>query len=787
MKTFTMPELLAPAGSIEALRAAVNAGADAVYIGGQHFGARAYADNPSENEILEGIEYCHLRGKKVYLTVNTLLKEMELREQLAEFLAPLYQHGIDAVLVQDLGVLKFIKEHFPGLPLHASTQMSVTSCEGARFLMRHGITRIVPARELSLSEICSIVQTGVEVETFIHGAMCYSYSGRCLFSSMLGGRSGNRGRCAQPCRLPYSVDSAHILPACTGQRGKNTGSSSANYPLSMKDMCALDILPDLIEAGIASFKIEGRMKPPQYSAGVSAIYRKYMDLYAEKGREGYQVEADDRCALLDLFDRGGFSTGYYESASAVSSVSGRGNVSSMVVMKRGERQSAQAAQMKNEKNRGFLKENSKVKINGVLRINPDLPVILRVWTVPSGGSCKPEDSICVEVAGGVPEKARSNAATVEDTARRIKKTGGTDFEFEELSIDLADGIFLPVSMLNELRREALQRLRDEILAQKRRYDDKFRISDDSSVESLAEERSIHVAKRRITILVTLPEQLDAVLTYFSTDEGSLLAQSVDTVYLDSCLLGNPGPLSEACRNLLLKIETFHSYGIRCCFAAPPVLRLSARRIFTEPDVCSLLSQMDGFLVASVDELEFFREQYPSHLFAAEDCLYTFNTEARSLLREEGISRFTLPAELNRKELGDVVFADSELILYGYQPLMQSAQCVRKNTSGCFYSRKGTKRLSGPEEEPEMLYLRDRKNAIFPVLTRCCFCTNTVYNSVPLQLSGYREQIERLGIPYFRLLFTLETKEETIQVLRQYLNDEQKDLKGTRGHFKRGVE
>lgn len=251
-----MTELLAPAGSFDSLKAAVKAGADAVYIGGSLFGARAYADNPDQELLLKGIDYCHLHGRALYLTVNTLLKEQELEGQLYDYLLPYYREGLDGVIVQDFGVMSFIRKHFPLLPVHASTQMTVTGVDGAMFLKRHGVQRVVTARELSLEEVQEIIRsTGLEVETFVHGAMCYSYSGQCLFSSMIGGRSGNRGRCAQPCRLPYTL-----------YRGSSAVTSRPQYLMSLKDMCAADLLTELTEAGIASLKIEGRMKKPEYTA-----------------------------------------------------------------------------------------------------------------------------------------------------------------------------------------------------------------------------------------------------------------------------------------------------------------------------------------------------------------------------------------------------------------------------------------------------------------------------------------------------------------------------------------
>ena len=294
-------EILAPAGSFESMKAAVAAGADAVYIGGSRFGARAYADNPGEDQLLEAIDYVHLYGKKLYLTVNTLMKEEEMGE-LYDYLKPYYERGLDAVIVQDLGVLSFVRKHFPGLAIHASTQMTITGVRGAALLKEMGAERVVTARELSLDVIRKIHnQVDVEIESFVHGALCYCYSGQCLFSSLIGGRSGNRGRCAQTCRLPFDVK--------RGSRSLN--GSDEKYVLSLKDLCTLDLIPQMIEGGIFSMKIEGRMKSPRYTAGVVSIYRKYTDLYLKNGKNGYQVEEKDRKLLLDLFDRGGQTEGYY--------------------------------------------------------------------------------------------------------------------------------------------------------------------------------------------------------------------------------------------------------------------------------------------------------------------------------------------------------------------------------------------------------------------------------------------------------------------------------------------
>ena len=289
-------EILAPAGSFETLKAAVLNGADAVYAGGNRFGARAYAVNFTEEELLEAIDYIHLHGRKIYLTVNTLVKENEFAD-LYSYLRPYYEQGLDAVIVQDIGVMKYVMRQFPGLAVHASTQMTVTNYIAAKHLEELGVERVVPARELSLSEIRQLAEnTGLEIECFVHGALCYCYSGQCLMSSMIGGRSGNRGQCAQPCRLPYKVNH----------------SKEAMDILSLKDLCAIELIPELIEAGVTSFKIEGRMKQPSYVAAVTGMYRKYVDLYLREGRKAYKVTEKDKQELLAAYQRRGYCEGYYK-------------------------------------------------------------------------------------------------------------------------------------------------------------------------------------------------------------------------------------------------------------------------------------------------------------------------------------------------------------------------------------------------------------------------------------------------------------------------------------------
>lgn len=416
-------ELLAPAGSYKAFLGALNAGADAFYLAGNKFGARAYADNFTDEELLEVLDTAHLFGKKVYLTVNTLVKEKE-KSGIYSFIEPLYKKGLDGVIVQDLGVLRIIHNNFPSLSIHASTQMSITGEYATALLQSCGVDRIVPARELSLDEIKRIkAQTGVEIESFIHGAMCYSYSGMCLFSSVLGGRSGNRGRCAQPCRLEYS------LP------GKNK-----EYLLSMKDMCTISMISDLINAGIDSFKIEGRMKKPEYSAGVTAVYRKYIDRYY--AGLSTEVEEKDIRFLSNLYLRAERSEGYYF----------RHNGKEMITISKP----------------GYLGADDKVLeyINSkYINVKPTLPIQIfaSVKKNQSVNITMKYNNISVDVNGNAVSEAINAPMDEEKIRKQLLKLGDTFFSCDKLIIDLDDDIFISVKELNDLRRECSGKLEEEII------------------------------------------------------------------------------------------------------------------------------------------------------------------------------------------------------------------------------------------------------------------------------------------------------------------------------------
>ena len=455
-------EILAPAGSMESMMAAVHAGADAIYMGGSRFGARAYADNPEEDQFLKAIDYAHLHGCRLYMTVNTLVKEEEL-DQLYDFLKPYYERGLDAVIVQDLGVWKFIREHFPDLPIHASTQMTVTGWRSAKILKELGATRVVTARELSLQEIAQIRDhVDVEIESFVHGALCYCYSGQCLLSSLIGGRSGNRGRCAQPCRLPYDVLTVGGTPLkgaihqiaegkkaakTWDNRKKNDKKSEDNrYVLSLKDLCTLDILPDVIESGVYSLKIEGRMKSPRYTAGVVSIYRKYVDYYLEHGRDGYKVDPADRKMLLDLFDRGGFTDGYYL----------HHNGREMVALKEKPafREGNQA--LFDRLDRDYVNKKKQEPLSGHVTVKEGEPLKFALWCAAPELLLEEaaDQNPYVEVTGAEVLTAQNQPMGEEKLLKQLNKTGSAPFYFENLTAEISGNCFVPVQAFNELRREA---------------------------------------------------------------------------------------------------------------------------------------------------------------------------------------------------------------------------------------------------------------------------------------------------------------------------------------------
>ena len=696
-------ELLAPAGNINIFKAVIEAGADAVYVGGSMFGARAYANNFDEEELLYAIDYAHLKGVKVYLTVNTLLKNDEI-EKLYDYLLPFYERGLDAVLVQDLGALKLIHDRFPDLAIHTSTQMTVTGIDGVRFLKQFGVQRVVMAREVSLAEMKEIHEKcGMEIEAFVHGALCYSYSGQCLFSSMLGGRSGNRGRCAQPCRLPYCV-----------------GNKKDTYILSLKDMCGIKDLQKLKESGVYSLKIEGRMKQAGYASGVVAYYRRYIDSMKEVSDKDYKNIAGlgNRCGFTDkyYFEHNGTDMVTFEKPNFVSDASDE------------------------------LPQFSKIKIQGKLTLKEAEPGAL---TVSCGGYRFTSSMDPVSHALKAPAERKN-------VAERISKTGDTPFEFENIDITMDNDIFVPNGALNKLRREAIEGLQNEILMQYKRT-----ASASYGWKSKKTSEIKPSGDPKVIASVRDGKQLYRLLEY----------DYISEIYIDSSKYGRRDFVKEFSDDVFC----VNNAEKKAYLALPVIFRRSTRDYFET--ISDQLKKIDfeGFIVRNYEEFFWVKTRFAGKKIVTDHNMYTYNDMAKSMFFDNGADADTMPLELNQKEINRRNNKGSQMIIYGYYPLMVSAQCVHKNSYKC-------------DRTPQITYLKDRYNKIFPVWNNCSECYNIIYNSCPTVLFNNIQKIKNAGIDALRLDFTFEKPEEIDTVMAAFESNSADGIKEyTNGHFKRGVE
>lgn len=784
-------EILAPAGSYDSLKAAIAAGADAVYIGGTRFGARAYADNLEQDKMLEVIDYVHLHGRKIYMTVNTLLKESELQKELYDYLLPYYNHGLDAVIVQDIGVLQYIKKFFPDMPIHASTQMTVNDVLGAKFLEKLGVERVVTSREMNIEEIKAIAeQTKLEIESFVHGALCYCYSGQCLYSSLIGGRSGNRGQCAQPCRLPYRVE----------------GEKKSQYILSLKDICTLEYIPEILEAGICSLKIEGRMKKPEYVALVTAMYRKYVDLYLQKGKKGFKVDPKDKEKLLDLYNRGGSHGGYYHTrngkemvsihrpnhagvpALKVLKVNGKtvtaktlvdmnaGDIIEMPDQKENytfanavkmgqtitftthQKQSISKDMILNRtRNESLIQEikekiidkKIKEKINGKLILSTTNSARLEL-------SHKDKEVI---VYGAKAEEAKNQPMDSARIEKQMRKTGNTEFEFENLSIELDGNLFIPMQQLNELRREGLEALEKVVLDDYRR---------DNALSKSDEEAVVDVKNKncKISVYVEEKEQFETVL----------LSKFVDRIYLDSNAIQKVW-LSKELKEC---VEEAHKFEKEIYLAFPHIFRSHTIEKFHSHYNNIIESGLDGILIRNIESYEFLSEHGYQGNIVNDHNLYEFNTYAKEFWTKRNVESHTAALELNFRELQDVGLENSELVIYGYLPMMLSAQCIQKTTAGCKHTQ-------------GRIAFTDRYQKTFVAKNQCDYCYNVIYNTSPLVLLDQRKEIEELAPKALRLHFTIEDQKQVKDTLNLYervfaYKEGSLEFKDdfTRGHFKRGI-
>ena len=702
-------ELLAPAGNLEIFKGVIESGADAVYVGGSMFGARAYANNFTEEELLEAIDFAHLRGVKVYLTVNTLIKNSEF-SKLYDYLLPYYKRGLDAVIVQDIGVVKAIHEYFPSMEIHTSTQMTVTGADGVRFLSQFGVTRVVMAREVSLAEMKRIhEETGMELEAFVHGALCYSYSGQCLFSSILGGRSGNRGRCAQPCRLPYTVE------------GKKD-----EYILSLKDMCGIKALDKLHDAGVYSLKIEGRMKQLEYACGVVKYYRSYIDSKKPVSDADYErIKAlGNRCGFTDryYFDHNGSDMVTYVKPNFVSN----------------------AAEPSPEKR--------KLSIEGELVLREGEPGSLTVkrGDVTYKASIEP---VSAALKAPLDKKAAID---------RINKTGDTDFEFSHIKAQIGENVFVPNGALNKLRRDAISGLCDKLL--KKYYRNDARYADISSMCELPEhvvksdaahEDGAVNAKDYTAICSCMTRaQLDTLISY----------ECFDVFYLDFDMYDRKTLIQQFADD----VKSLTKRNKKVYLMLPTIFRADSSDYFV-----SIAKELDkvsfeGFVVKNYEELYLTENLFTGKKVILDHNMYTFNDVSKSAFFEHGVSGDTVPLELNSREIMHRNNIGSQMIVYGYYPLMTTANCVHKNTKGC-------------DKKQKLIYLKDRYNKSFAVCNNCKECYNTIYNSLPTMLTKNISKLKEAGIRSFRYSFTIETPKQIKTVM------DDKVAEYTNGHYKRGVE
>ena len=653
-----MPEILAPAGDFDTLKAAVSAGADAIYLGGEQFGARAFAKNFTEEELCLAIDYAHLHGRKIYLTVNTLVKEREF-DQLYGYLLPYYKQGLDAVIVQDMGVMEYIRHQFPEMDIHASTQMTVTNAISAEWLEKQGVVRVVPARELSLPEIKEIRdRTNLEIECFVHGALCYCYSGQCLLSSLIGGRSGNRGQCAQPCRLPYRVN------------GKKPSDI-----MSLKDLCTIEYIPD---------------------------------------------------------QRRGYCNGYYYVH----------NEKNMISLERPK------AEMQSEDTPNMVCQE---KITGVLRAVCGKPAEFSV-------SCG-ETEVCIK--GVDVQRAEKVPMSRDRLEKQMKKTGNTPFVFEQLDIQMDEDIFLPVQALNELRRQALGMLEAKLLESGKREEPE-QLAICSDIENAADANKEKASE--LTVSVETIEQ-------FETAAGFT---GIACIYVEDTLWDERN--ADQMKQL---IRIARENGTDVYFAMARIYREESK-LYYNKHLEELVETFDGVLVRNLESLLLIRKKSADYPVVTDSSIYQWNHRAKNFWRQFDLKAGTAPVELNSWELEELGIQEMELVVYGYLPVMVSAGCVRKNTSGC-------------TGKPGELILTDRQKKNMTVKNVCRYCYNVMYNTSPLLLADQQMKIMRLHPRALRLAFTTEDGENMQKILCMFRNIYIENtecpipkMDYTRGHFKRGV-
>lgn len=822
------PEILAPAGSMEGLKAAIAAGCNAVYIGGNRFGARAFANNLDQDEMLEAIAYCHLHDVKLYMTVNTVLKDREIKEALFSYLRPYYEAGLDAVIVQDMGVLRFISRHFPKLAIHASTQMTLTMGKGKEFLEKYHVNRIVPARELTLRELCTMRrETSMELEFFVHGALCYCYSGQCLFSSMLGGRSGNRGRCAQPCRLPYHM--------------AEQNRSEDAYLLSPKELCNLPYLAEMIEAGIDSFKIEGRMKRTEYTAFVTSMYRKYVDLYFALGKEKYrdyikknQKEwEEDLQNLSDLYNREGFTQGYLTGQAGDSAQRHPGQKGTMLASKRPKhggvlvgtvqkvnpkeviykvQKTIHAQDVVEFRNHSLTpsyeytlgedvpagtlvtaryKKGSEIRIgdqvyrtkNAVLLEKIAQDYLRTNEQVSVQGHCVAQkgqplsltvtlkgQTICCQ--GEICQKAKKRAIDESDIRKILQKTGNSPFYFEKLSIEAEENVFLPVGAIKQLRRDAFEQVRKQFLAQFWREDTV--ISEDINNREKDDQKGHAVSKE------SLKPQIATSVTTFEQAAAVCANPKVDRIYFETAVMTEK-ELSQAYhlakekqKEVWLAMPVIFRHAIWDRFEHK--IQIIRENAYGQKDIPLIEDIWDGYLIRNTESFAFLTKYIPKEKLRIrlDHNMYVMNEEAQRFWKEQNVTLFSTSLEATKRELEAFQnYEPMEIPVYGKIPLMVSAQCIQANQKVCV--------CQDPKEWHKQIVFEDQKKRRFVCVNYCRYCYNIIYQDIPLYLEEIADQSTTIA-GSIRYSFTTESASLVERILQGNM-----PCKTQRGHFDLGIE
>lgn len=775
-------ELLAPAGDLNSLYAAVNMGADAVYLGGSKFSARAYASNFDYENLKKSVDFCHIYNVKVYVTVNTLVKENEI-DDLIEYVEFLYKIGIDALIIQDIGAFYLIKSMFPDFEIHASTQMTVHNAEGALFLKNKGIKRIVLSRELSLDEVTYISkELGIETEIFIHGALCVSYSGQCLLSSVIGGRSGNRGRCAQPCRLPYNLID------------KKSNKEIKGYLLSPKDICLISDINKIIESNAASLKIEGRMKRPEYVAGVVDVYRRAIDSYYDNSEFNFEKE---RKTLLQLFNREGFSKAYFFGNEGKDMMAY--NFPRNTGIRIGKASDSVYVNLENELNiadgirigeKGYIissiiKNNTEIKSahkgdkvilkpakynNGDIiyktldkelterlseaYMNPykrKIPLKLKV-SYEVGKELYLESffqGALFSIRGEIIEKAKNKPLSMERIIENLQKTKDTAFQFEEIEFTNFEEGFMPLSFINKARRELINKIENYIIKKSNK-----------NIKGINNIQRIEAYKKDVClealVCVNTLEQLEAAREF----------KEYNLAY---------NPFMRQC-------------NIRLEHIKEPVYIIVPNIIKEEfNDICNFLdknkSAIKGLVTSNYGIINKYHDKFN---IVGDYKLNLFNSYGIEFFKDI-LKEMCLSIELNRGELKDIVKnskVPSMIYLYGRPELMVTEYCP----VGSLYGNKSKETVCSNKCLAGEYVLKDRKGEEFIIKTDK-FCRSHLYNNNPINLIPHLKDINNIGIRSFRLEFLAENKEEVKIILNAFKNGNwEKDFTGyTRGHYKRGVE